>query len=261
METLKGKWGLVTGASSGLGVDFARQLAMRGCNLILSARRQAQLQAVQAELRREYGVEVDVIPMDLATAGAAQRLYDQLRAMGRNVDVLVNNAGYGLFGEFVEIPWERERKMLELDIVTVTEMTKLMVRDMVERDFGYVLQVASIGAYQPSPLYATYSAAKSYVLNFSEALNYELRNTRVRCTVISPGITRTEFLSVSGQQPSFYQRLMLMESEEVARIGIESMLKGRPSVVPGWLNTLTVWSNRLLSRRMATAVAYRLMRA
>ena len=158
---LRGKWALVTGASSGLGVDFANNLASRGSNVILVARREDRLRAVQQEITAQYGVQVEVIAMDLESADAPQRLYDQLKAGGRAVDVLINNAGFGLYGDFLEIPWERERAMLELDIVTLTHMTKLFVKDMVARRFGYVLLVASIGAYQPSPTYATYSAAKT----------------------------------------------------------------------------------------------------
>lgn len=256
---LRGKTALVTGASSGLGVDFARHLAARGCNLILVARRENQLRAVQEEIRQRHSVDVQIIPMDLAADDAPQILYDQIRAEGKQVDVLINNAGYGLYGQFTEIEWEREKNMLELDIITLMHLTKLFVKDMVARNFGFILLVASIGAYQPSPLYASYSAAKSFVLNFGEALNYELRQTNVRCTVISPGITATEFLKVSGQQASLYQRLAMMKSEDVTRIGIESMLKGKPSVVPGRLNALSVWSNRLMPRRLSAAVAYRLM--
>jgi hypothetical protein len=257
--SLQGKYALVTGASSGLGVDFARQLAARGCNLILVARREQQLRAVQQEISQRYGVDVEIIPLDLAQADAPQTLYNQITASGKTVDVLINNAGYGLYGRFTEIEWEREKNMLELDIITLMHLTKLCVKDMVARNFGFVLLVASIGAYQPSPLYASYSAAKSFVLNFGEALNYELRSTNVRCTVISPGITATEFLKVSGQQASLYQRLAMMQSADVTRIGIESMLKGKPSVVPGRLNALTAWANRLIPRRFSAAIAYRLM--
>lgn len=256
---IRGKWALVTGASSGLGVDFARTLAAQGCNLILVARRADLLLQQQQEISSSYGVQVMTIPMDLSLPTAPQELYDQIKQAGKTVDVLINNAGFGLYGSFTSIPWERERNMLELDIITLVHLTKLFVQDMVARNFGFILLIASIGAYQPSPLYATYSAAKSFVLNFGEALNYELRGTNVKCSVLSPGITATEFLKVSGQKPTLYQRLVMMQSADVARIGISNMLKGRPSVVPGWLNAVMAWSNRLMPRRMSVAVAYRLM--
>jgi short-subunit dehydrogenase len=130
---------------------------------------------------------------------------------------------------------------------------------MIARGSGNILLLSSIGAYQPSPTYASYSAAKSYILYFGEALNYELRGTGVSCTVLSPGITATEFLKVSGQSASLYQRLVMMQSAEVVRIGVESMLQGKPSVVPGWINAMTALSTRLLPRRLLAALAYRLM--
>ena len=259
-DLLRGRTALVTGASSGLGVDFARELAARGCNLVLVARREDLLRKHADEITARHGVRAEIIAMDLAERDAPQRLYDQLKTAGTQVDVLVNNAGYGLYGKFTELPWERERNMLELDIVTLVHMTKLFVADMVARKFGFMLQLASIGAYQPSPLYASYSAAKSFVLNFSVALNYELRGTGVHSTVISPGITATEFLKVSGQTPTLYQRLAMMQSPEVARIGIAAMLKGRASVVPGFANKLGVFLPRLLPLNASAAIAEVTMR-
>lgn len=258
---LQGKTALVTGASSGLGVDFARALAQRGANLILVARREDKLREVAAELRARYGVLATVIKQDLSEHDAPQRLFEKLQDDGAVVDVLVNNAGFGLYGDFLETDWARERNMLELDVIALVQLTKLFVREMVARKHGYILHVASIGAYQPSPLYATYSAAKSFVLNFGEALNFELRRTGVSSSVVSPGITATEFLAISGQRPTPYQRLVMMESADVARIGIEAMLRNRPSVVPGRINALTVWSNRLMPRRLSARISERLMRS
>lgn len=229
-----------------------------GANLVLVARREEQLREVAAEAER-HGVSARVVAMDLSTPDAPQRLYDQLEAEGVAVDVLVNNAGFGLHGPFLEIPWEREHNMLELDIVTLVHMTKLFTRAMAARRFGYVLQVSSIGAYQPTPTYASYSAAKAFVLSFGEALNHELKDTGVKVSVLSPGVTATEFLAVSGQQPTLYQRLVMMKSPDVVRIGLSAMLKGTPSVVPGFINAVSAWSNRLIPRRVSTMVAERLM--
>ena len=258
-KSLRGKRALVTGASSGLGADFARNLAGRGCHLVLTARREEQLRTLADELTQRHQVEVSVVPLDLAAPDAPQRLYDGLRAAGQTVDVLVNNAGLGIYGSFLDIPWERERAMLELDILALVHLTKLFARDMVARRGGHILQVASIGAYQPSPTYATYSAAKSFVLYFGEALAYELRGTGVTCTVLSPGVTATEFLQVAGQTPSLYQRTTMMSSPQVVDIGVEAMLKGRPSVVAGRMNGLMAFSTRLIPRQWAAAVANQLM--
>lgn len=246
---------LVTGASGGLGADFARQLASRGANLILVARREDQLQAVATEIEKKYGVSVQTISQDLAIPDAPQELYDQLHAQGTHVDVLVNNAGFGLYGAFTELPWERQKAMLDLDIITLTNMTRLFLPEMLAKKSGYILQVASVGAYQPSPTYAAYSAAKAYVLSLGEAINYELRHSGVSVTVISPGVTATEFLKVAGQSPSLYQRIMMMDSSTVARIGIDSMLRRRASVVPGLLNNLLAFSTRFMPRRLQAALA------
>jgi short-subunit dehydrogenase len=256
---LAGRHALVTGASSGLGADFARELARRGAGLTLVARREDRLRALQRELEGGHGAEVQVVALDLNDPDAPDRLLADTRARGRPVDVLVNNAGFGLYGPFSKLDWERERAMLELDMIVPVHLTKLFLPGMLERGRGWVLNIASIGAYQPSPLYASYSAAKSFILNFTEALSYELRGSGVRATALSPGIVATEFLHVSGQQATRYQRMTMMDSPTVARLGIEAMLKGRPSLVPGRLNAASVWSNRLLPRRVSAALAHRLM--
>ena len=258
--SLKGKTALVTGASSGLGVDFARELARRGCRLVLVARREELLKKLQGELQARHGTTAIVMTLDLGDPGAPQMLYDALKAQKVAVDILVNNAGFGLFGLELEIPWEKTRQMLLLDIVALTHLTKLFARDMVARKWGRLLHVASIGAYQPSPTYAAYSAAKSYVRSFSQALNFELRGSGVSSTVISPGITATEFLQVSGQKPTAYQRMMMMTSADVAAIGVKAMLKGRYSVVPGFLNWLTALFTMITPDPVNAAAAYRLMK-
>ncbi len=258
--SLQGKTALVTGASSGLGVDFARELARRGCRLVLVARREELLKKLQAELQAQFGVTAIVMTVDLGDPAAPQMLYDTLKAQQVGVDLLVNNAGFGVYGMELEIPWDKTRQMLMLDIVALTHLTKLFARAMVKRGWGRMLQVASIGAYQPSPTYAAYSAAKSYVRSFSQALNFELRGSGVSSTVISPGITATEFLQVSGQKPTAYQRMMMMTSSDVAAIGVKAMLKGRYSVVPGFLNWLSSLFTMVTPDPVNAATVYRLMK-
>ena len=255
---LAGRHALVTGASSGLGADFARELARRGATLTLVARREDRLRSLQGELAAA-GTEAEVVALDLNDPAAPDRLLAGAEAGHRPVDVLVNNAGFGLYGPFSRLDWARERAMLELDMIVPVHLAKLFLPGMLERRAGWILNIASIGAYQPSPLYASYSAAKSFVLNFTEALSYELRGSGVTATALSPGIVATEFLQVSGQRATRYQRLAMMDSPAVARIGVEAMLKGRPSLVPGRLNAASVWSNRLLPRRVSAALAHRLM--
>ncbi|CAN5610213.1 SDR family oxidoreductase [soil metagenome] len=256
---LRGKTALVTGASSGLGVDFARQLAEQGCHLILVARREDKLREVAQEVTLKYGVEVMVLTLDLGIANAAQDLYDQIKKQGKVVDVLINNAGFGLFGEFITLPWVREKAMLELDIITLVHLTKLFAQDMLARDFGYILQIASNAGYQPVHSFATYSAAKSFVLNFGEALSYELRKTNVHCTVLSPGVTATEFFQVAGQRLTLYHRLTILDSPTVVRIGLKAMLAGRPNVIAGYVNATLAWANRFVPRRLSAIIAHKIM--
>jgi short-subunit dehydrogenase len=261
IDVLENKWALVTGTSSGLGADFARILASLGCHLILVARRQERLEALKNEINAEFGVSVKVIPMDLSLPDSPQQLYDRLKAEEIAVDVLINNAGFGIRGEFLDVGWERTQQMLQLNALTVAHLTWLFARDMVSRDFGYILQMASNGAYQPTPLYAAYAASKSFVLNFSEALNYELRGTNVKCTTLAPGTTVTEFHHVAGQEEgSLYYQLTKMDSMTVARKGIQALIKGRPSLVPGWIVALLAWSSQRAPRRLAIAMAAWLMR-
>jgi len=257
---LRGKTALITGASSGLGAEFARQFAELGCSLVLVARRLERMQELQAEISSRHDNLIECIAMDLSEEDAPRRLYTQLKESGRTVDVLVNNAGIGLYGDFMATPWERLHQMLELDILALTQLTHLWASDMVKRDSGYILLIGSTGSFQPTPSYAAYSAAKSYVLSLGDALHYELRHTGVKCCVLCPGVTQTEFFEVAGQQTSAFQRATMMTGEKVARIGINAMLKGRASVVSGWSNAFLAWGTRLLPRQTLAAISGRLMR-
>ena len=260
MRELEKRTALVTGASSGLGVDFARELAARGATVILAARREDRLNDLAITLRELHGVRVEVVAVDLTAVDAVETLCRQVAESGLSVDILVNNAGFGAHAAFVDLSWEREQQMLELDILALVHLTKKLVPGMVDRGWGRILQVASIGAYQPCPTYASYGAAKAFVRNFSEALHFELSGTGVTCTVISPGATATEFMEVAGQDVTWAHRLTLMSSEAVGRIGIRSMLAGRASVVPGWVNKLAAFSVRFAPRRLATWAAWLVMR-
>lgn len=259
-QDLDGWTALVTGASSGLGVDFARELAARGCRLVIVARRADLLERLQGELHAAYGREVRVVAMDLARPEAALALHEQLQREGVAVDILVNNAGFGLFGPDLDLPWDRVREMLQLDIVALTQLTRLFARDMRARGRGRVLQVASIGAFQPSPTYAAYSAAKAYVLSYGEALNFEWRGSGVTCTTVCPGVTETEFLKVSGQKRTWFHKATIMKSADVARAGVAAMLAGRYACVPGVMNWLTAFTTRFTPRPVLAWVTFQAMR-
>lgn len=254
------QWALVTGASSGFGADFARELGGLGYNLVLTARRQDRLEQVGDEIIDRFGVSAKIIPMDLSKPDAPQHLYEQIKSEGILIDVLINNAGFGIYGEFIDIEWARQFEMLQVNMMALTCLTKLFLQDMVARDFGYILNVSSISAYQPSPLFATYGGSKSYVLNFSEALNYELRHSNVHCTAISPGPVVTEFQQVSGVRENHpYTWMSNFKSADVVRIGIKAMFKGKPSIVPDWKVKLAAWVGQRAPRRWATAITGWLM--
>lgn len=258
---LSGKTALVTGASSGLGVDFARQLAAAGCNLIITARREDRLNALKAELADiAPDVTVDVITMDLAAANAARQLFDEIEAWGRHIDVLINNAGYGMFGWFKDLSWDKQAAMMQLNTVVPAELAHLAIPGMVSRGFGRILFVSSLAGYVATPTYAFYAGTKANILLLGEALSVELRGSGVSSTVLSPGMTRTEFHEVSGQELTFGQRMMIMESPDVARTGLEAMVKGRASIVPGWGNWFLTVLMRFVPRSWLKWISYLIMR-
>lgn len=253
MEQLQGKWALVTGASSGIGVDIAKILAGAGCHLVLVARRMERLEALQKTIKAQHNVRVELIPLDLAVEDSAQHLYEHIKSSGLAIDVLINNAGVGLFGTFADTDWKTEKRMLTLDLINLVHLTKLFVQPMRVRGNGYVLNIASIGAYQPSPYYASYSAAKSFVLMFSKAIHYELKKSGITVTALSPGVTATEFLETAGQRKlSFFQRMTIMKSDKVAQIGIDAMLQGKSSVISGKMNAMNTFMIRLMPSKLST---------
>lgn len=260
MSELRGRTALVTGASSGIGAELARGLARRGANVVLVARREDRLRVVAEEIAERHGVKAEVVAQSLSEPDAAARVAARVRSLGSTVDVLVNNAGVGVYGEFKDVPWDRQRTLLELDVVTPVHLVHAFLPDMLARGEGWILNVASIGAFLPTPGYATYAAAKSFVLSFSEALAWELRATRIRVSALCPGVTETEFFEVSGQTRSLFQRATAMPAADVAESGLRALFAGRTSRVPGFVNAASMQSLRLVPRRLSTAVADLLMR-
>lgn len=259
MDDIKQKWALVTGASGGIGAEFARLLAQRGANLVLAARSTAALESLAVQLRTTHGVQVVVVSIDLAQAGAAATLYEGLALHGRIIDILVNNAGFGVFGDFHAQPSGRTLEMLQLNITNLTELTHLFAADMVKRGNGHILLVASILGYQATPGYAAYAASKAYVLQFGEALHVELARHGVNVTVLSPGVTQTSFMSTSGQAITAFQRLMMKSPHTVAAEGLDALLARRTVVMPGFANRLMVLMNRVAPRALQSRIAGYLM--
>jgi short-subunit dehydrogenase len=254
----RGRRALVTGASAGLGEEFARRLAARGAYLVISARRRERLEALAGALRREHGVPVEVVPADLSLPGEAARLWREASAGGA-VDLLVNNAGFGAQGRFDELPLERQMEMLALDCGAVLELAHHALRSMRARGEGGILNVASIASFQPVPGLATYAAAKAFVLSLSEALWAENRDAGVRVLALCPGRTPTEFQAVAGTG-STEGAIGVRTPAQVVEAGLEALLAGKSYVVPGLENHLASWLARLAPRSLVTRALKRLVR-
>ena len=243
----------MTGATRGIGYELARVLARRGHDLVLVARDADALQRVRQDLSSEFGVRVEAIPVDLADRAAAENLVQQLAHQGLAVDVLVNNAGVGDAGCFAASSWEKQAVMLQLNVVTLTHLTRLVVDGMLARGHGRILNVASTAAFRPGPLMAVYSATKAYVLSFSEALAYELRNTGVTVTALCPGPTRTSFHAAAGEAGTPPERARRMASaRDVAAFGYSSMMRGKTVAIHGTGNRMLAAALACLPRQVVT---------
>lgn len=227
-------YALVTGASSGIGLEIAKQLSRAGYPLILAARRKDRLEALKASLGG--AVDVVLVDQDLSAPNAAPELYAKIAERGLAVEILVNNAGVGMQGRFLEMEPERVEAMCRLNMTSLTQLTQLFAREMVQAKRGYILQVSSMAAFLPTPQVAAYAATKSYVLAFSEALGFELRDTGVSVTTLYPGVTDTEFDAAASARSPAMMKMTVLSAETVARAGLVGMFARRRSVVPGLLN-------------------------
>lgn len=232
---------LVTGASSGIGREMARILAAQGCRLVLVSRKEDRLNELKRELETETGVEVTVIPADLSERDAAERVYGECMHHGIEVEILINNAGEGYYGDVADMEGERIERMLALDVAALTVLAARFGADMRERGHGRILNVGSVAGFAPLPGMAVYAAAKSYVRSFSLALREELRGSGVTVTCLAPGPTRSNFFTVAGLAQV---RGRLMSARDVAESGIRGLFRGRAMVVPGILNRASAVSMR-----------------
>jgi short-subunit dehydrogenase len=253
---------LITGGSGGIGAELARLFARDGWDLVLVARSRDGLETVGRAMAQTYGVAYHAIPADLSDPAAPQAVYDAVQALGVQVDALVNNAGFGLMGAFVdtggEAPTElgRELQMLQVNVVALTHLSKLFLPAMVERGRGYLMNVSSTAAFQPGPMMAVYYASKAYVLSFSEALSVELAGTGVTATALCPGATRTEFQAVANMEGSrLFRAGHVMTAAQVAEAGYNAMRAGRSSVVTGAVNRVMAAGTRLVPRSVAARLA------
>jgi len=248
---------LVTGASSGIGAALARELARHGHDLVLTARRAPELEALAAELRG-LGAAATVLATDLSVPGAARTLVADIAARGLDVDVLIDNAGFGDVGSFVNADADRMDAMVELNVGALTTLARALLPGMVRRRRGRVMLVSSTAGFLPGPNMAVYCATKAYVLSLGEAIARELRGTGVTVTTLCPGATHSGFASASGADalPLFKSAIVpRMSSEQVARTGYRAMMRGKPVIITGAVNKLVAYSGRLFPRAIVFPVA------
>src|SRR6202050_2461936 len=247
---------LITGASGGIGYELAKMFAKDHYNLVLVARSGEKLNQLASELQTLHGIRVTVVPVDLAQPAAPKFLFDQLRRERVDVDLLVNNAGFGVFGEFSQIPETEVLDQIQLNMTALTLLTKLFLAPMIERRAGRIMNVASTAAFQPGPLMAVYYATKAYVLSFSEALANELRGSGVTVCCFCPGATHTGFAKHAGIENSrLFKTVGAMPAEKVARQGYRALMQGRTVAISGLHNWIVAQSVRFTPRKIVTAVS------
>ncbi len=254
------KTALITGATEGIGLEFAKLFAQKGNNLILIARNESRLQTIAKELL-SYKIDVKIYAKDLSIVDNAKFIYEDLKMNNISVDYLVNNAGFGINDHYVNIDWQREQEMFNLNMITLAYFTKKFAKDMKVKKIGRILNIGSTGSFQPGPHMAGYCATKAFVLSLSEAVNYELRGTNVRVTTLCPGVTDTKFHSIAQTRNTLMSKFLSHSTpEKVAKYGFKIMVKGKSLGVHGLLNKIMIFSNRFTCRRMLIAFAGKLLK-
>ena len=249
---------LVTGASGGIGLELARVLARDGYDLMLAARSGDKLTAAAEALAKEYGVRAVTATVDLARADGTDRMMEALADAGLSIDVLVNNAGFATFGLFTEIALANELEELQLNVVTLTSLTKRLLPAMLAKGEGRILNVASTAAFVPGPYMAVYYATKAYVLSFSAALAEELRDTGVTVTCLCPGPTASDFQARARMEASPVSRRPMPSAKSVAEYAVDAMERGVTVAIPGFDNRAIPWAARLLPRGLLTRIVRRI---
>ena len=247
-----GKWALITGASAGIGVAFAEELAAGGTNLVLTARRKGRLDELARRLTAAYKIGTEVFSADLADAGAPQKIFDFTKEKGVEIELLINNAGFGQYGEFPSVEKQRLLDMVQVNCTAVVHLTRLYLPEMIARRRGDVLILASTASFQAVPYISTYAATKAFDLLFAEGLAEEMKPHGIRVCALCPGSTESEFHTVAGQEK--FQR-NAETAEKVARTGLKALAAGRSYVISGLGNYLGAHSERLVPRRFVTKVA------
>jgi len=254
----KGKWALVTGGSSGIGVALAKQLAAGGTHVVLTARRRERLEELAQSLQKSDGIRTEIFTADLARPEAPRAIYDFTKQKGIEIDLLINNAGFGQYGEFTAVETQRLLDMVQVNCAAVVHLTRLYLADMVARRRGDVLILASTASFQAVPYISTYAATKAFDLLFAEGLAEEMKPYGIRVCALCPGPTESEFHAVAGQEK--FTGKNQETAEKVARTGLQALAEGKSYVISGVGNYLAAQSQRLVSRRAVTRVAAKMFR-
>jgi uncharacterized protein len=252
---------LITGASEGIGYEFSKIFAKNGHDLVLVARNESRLQTISQELSSNYKIQVKYYAKDLSIPDNAKFIYQDIKSQNILVEYVVNNAGFGINSQYVDIEWQRELEMFNLNMITLAYFTKVFAKDMKERGFGRILNIGSTGSFQPGPFMAGYCATKAFVLNLSEAINYELKGSNVHVSTLCPGVTESKFHEVAQTRKTLMMKFLSHASAtDVANYGFKLMMKGKSFSVHGFMNKLMIFSNRFASRGMSIGVAAKLMK-
>lgn len=242
---------LITGASGGIGKEFAEIFSKQNYNLVLVARSKNKLEQLATKFEKENSIRATVLAMDLSKSNSAMKLYSEVSDRKIRIDILINNAGFGNYGHFTNSDFDKISDMIRLNITSLTELTHLFVQEMKKNNNSKILNIASTASFQPVPKFAVYGASKSYVLNFTEALHYELKGTSVSVSVLCPGPTSTGFGKVANMEGSRLIKSKQMNAKIVAEIGYKGLMKNKMTIIPGFKNkVLAVLSNMTPSRNL-----------
>jgi short-subunit dehydrogenase len=252
------KIALITGASSGIGKDLAYVYAENNYDLVLVARRKENLEKIKKEIEEKIKSKVEIFSMDLAGLNSAELLYEEIKQKNIDIQVLINNAGFGVYGDFIDADISGDEGMVLLNIMTLTKLTKLFAADMKDNGGGNIVNIASTGAFQPVPGIAIYAATKAYVLSFSEAINFEMKKHNVSVTAICPGPTKTEFAKVAKMSNNPFKNAPT--ARELAEFTYKSMIKRKACAVHGLRNSIVAFSVKMMPRKLVLAIAEKVMK-
>jgi len=246
---------LITGASAGIGLEFAKIFAKEKYDLVITARNETKLNELANEIKNHHNVNVKVIAKDLSKQNAGKEIFEQLKNENVITDVLINNAGFGVFNNYWDVELQDEKNMLQVNIMALAEITNLFGKDMVNRGGGKILNVASTAAFQPGPTMAGYYASKAFVLSYSQAVDFELRKKGVQVSTLCPGPTITDFqIRANMEDLNLFKKGFTMSAEEVAQIGYNGLMKGKPVIIAGAMNKISAMSSKISPSKVSMKI-------